>query len=610
MSSLLLKTRTALSLGLRNIARVADYRLRLRAGVHPVQRLGNGTPAIAPFFNAPLVRTELQAPEAWRHSARYFGWFDQALDGLPQWGRSPFTGTQVEGESAPWWTLPDFDPAVGDIKAIWEASRFDWVVADAQRAATGDSGALTRLDAWISDWSARNPAYFGHNWKCGQEASLRVIHLAVAALVLNEEAEPTAGLLHLVRNHLRRIAPTMAYAVGQDNNHGTSEAAALFIGGSWLARAGEAAGTKWERTGRRWLEERASRLVERDGSFSQYSTNYHRLMLDTYSVVELWRRRMGLERFSEGLHVRMSAATEWLRAITDPTNGDAPNIGSNDGANLLPFTDANYRDHRPSVQLAAALFQHKAAYADAEPVRSHLRWLGVRPPTERLPVPCSTLFDDGGYAVLHRGAATAVLRYPRFHFRPSHADALHLDLWHAGENLLRDGGTFGYNAGAEWLDYFGGAQGHNGVQFDDHEQMPRLGRFLWGGWLKTRARSPLREGADATTAGASYRDASGATHARALELHDSRIVVRDTVSGFARRAVFRWRLRPTDWRATATGADDGAHHLSIASSVAIVRCEIVRAWESRFYARKSEVPMLEVEIASPGEVVTEYRWAS
>ena len=40
----------------------------------------------------------------------------------------------------------------------------------------------------------------------------------------------------------------------------------------------------------------------------------------------------------------------------------------------------------------------------------------------------------------------AMLRYPRFRYRPGHADALHLDLWLGDRNILRDGGTYSYNA--------------------------------------------------------------------------------------------------------------------------------------------------------------------
>lgn len=48
----------------------------------------------------------------------------------------------------------------------------------------------------------------------------------------------------------------------------------------------------------------------------------------------------------------------------------------------------------------------------------------------------------------------AMLRYPRFRFRPSQADALHLDLWLEGRNLLRDAGTYSYNTESAWLSYF------------------------------------------------------------------------------------------------------------------------------------------------------------
>ena len=42
--------------------------------------------------------------------------------------------------------------------------------------------------------------------------------------------------------------------------------------------------------GRKMLEEMSSALISRDGSFSQSSTNYHRLMLDTFSLAEIWNK--------------------------------------------------------------------------------------------------------------------------------------------------------------------------------------------------------------------------------------------------------------------------------------------------------------------------------
>ena len=135
--------------------------------------------------------------------------------------------------------------------------------------------------------------------------------------------------------HLQRIAATARYAQAQDNNHWISEAAALFIGGSWLAASAGShvsAGLNWAKAGRHALERSVGRLVMRDGSFAQHSLTYHRLLLDTLALVELWRRWMDLEPFSESFSSRCCVATSWFAALVDPISGDGPNLGSNDGA--------------------------------------------------------------------------------------------------------------------------------------------------------------------------------------------------------------------------------------------------------------------------------------
>ena len=79
------------------------------------------------------------------------------------------------------------------------------------------------------------------------------MHLAVAALILDQVNTTSDALQNLLVLHLQRIAPTIGYAVAQDNNHGTSEAAALFIGGTWLQKYGHKE-KKWSELGRKWLE--------------------------------------------------------------------------------------------------------------------------------------------------------------------------------------------------------------------------------------------------------------------------------------------------------------------------------------------------------------------
>lgn len=611
--SLAIKARTALALGVPNLARALSYRLGVKTGLNPVRRL-RGTAPVGPFFAMPArpPRPEhaLVTSQAWQTSARLFShWPIAVTDAPPDWHANLLSGKQVEAPEREWWRIPDFDPAVGDIKQIWEASRFDWVLAFAQRARKGDVASHERLERWLADWCERNPPYRGPNWKCGQEASMRVMHLAMAAVVLGQVDAAPSGLLELVRLHLQRIEPTLPYAMAQDNNHGTSEAAALFIGGSWLSRRGVAGGERWAALGRKWLENRAARLITLDGTFSQYSVTYHRVMLDTYCMVEVWRRRLALAAFSGQMVVFMQAATRWLYGMTRAENGDAPNLGANDGARLLQLTDTDYRDFRPSVQLAAALFWGMRAYADEGVWNQPLRWLGVDVPEMVFESGGQELADDGGFAMLRRGDALAVLRYPLFRFRPSQADALHVDLWLSGRNLLRDGGSYSYNTEPRWLNYFGGTESHNTVQFDNRDQMPRISRFLFGDWLKTIEYERRREDERTLTGCAAYRDRQGAYHRRRIALTEDALKVQDRVEGFARKAVLRWRLEPGDWQVDGDCARNGAHVLRVQADVPLLRFELTTGWEARYYLEKTELPVLEIEVDRPGTLTSEYRWA-
>lgn len=608
MKSFSIKARTAFSLGVPNLYRALGYRVGVRLGINPVRRLAAVAPS-GPLFAAPTHTVQLPTTGLWQQQAAYFGAHKVELSSQPPlWHLNPLNGSAVKQPQRPWWHISDFDPQVGDIKVIWEASRFDWLLSFAQQAATGDKSALNQLNAWLQDWLLHNPPYCGPNWKCGQEASIRVMHLAMAAILLGQARQPLPALLQMVELHLKRIAPTLGYAMAQDNNHGTSEAAALYIGGSWLASQGMPAGKRWQRLGEKWLENRAARLIGQDGSFSQYSLNYHRVMLDTFSMVEVWRRHLALPALSSRWNKRALAAAHWLHTMVNDQNGDGPNLGANDGARLLPLTATDYRDFRPSVQLAMVLFGQAKAYEDEGSWNLPLHWLGLAVPHTPAEPRGSRQFDQGGFAVLRHGAVMAMLRYPRFRFRPSQADALHLDLWLGGHNLLRDAGTYSYNTESKWLNYFPGTESHNTVQFDERDQMPRLSRFLFGNWLKTHFLQPLIERDGETRFAAGYTDGAGASHRRSVCLGANRLTVEDTVSGFKQKAVLRWRLSPGNWMLEGHTLTNGRYAVNVQASVAIQRLQLVEGWESRYYLQKTTTPVLEVEVHQAGTINTEITW--
>lgn len=614
MRLIIIKIKTVIALGISNIGLVLIYRLGLKSSLHPACRLKSDVPR-GPFFShSKLPISHLKPINSWKESGTLFGILDITVEGHPpDWLQNPLTKISCDFPLEHWWLISDFDSGFGDIKVVWELSRMDWAIAFAQRARNGDRESLTKLNSWISDWSSKNPPFRGPNWKCGQEASIRIINLACCLKILGQQKIVLPGMKSLIETHLKRISSTISYGIAQNNNHGTSEAAALYIGGSILVASGCSSGLKWQMLGLYWLENRINNLIEIDGSFSQHSLNYHRMALDTLCFVELWRRDFGLDSFSRNAYERLSLATNWLYQMVSKDSGDGPNIGANDGARLLPLTDSGYRDYRPSVQLAMALFEGRRAYLESGDWDNHLAWLGISPSNTEPPPYVNCDFDAGGYKIVRCGEVSAVLRVPVFRYRPSQADALHLDLWNKGENMLRDAGSYSYNSVPDLSWYFNGTVGHNTVQFDDRDQMPKLSRFLFGDWLKPNTITSILSDRSEYICAAGYIDAKNAKHIRKICLSKERLIVEDLISGFEKKAVMRWRLLDSEWTLDSRNGrvvvSNGGHLLTVVSDIPIISAKLTEGWSSLFYMQKQRAPVLEIEVNTSGSLITEFQWS-
>jgi len=609
-------------LGAGNVARVAIHRCFKHAGIYRVlsprsARLpafaldvaGHRAAAVTFHFDRSVL---LEADELLEGTASYFSAHRFQVGNPPDWFLNPFQNTRDQRSDRHWSEVDDFNAEGGDIKAMWEMSRFSWalVLARAWRI-SGDTRYLSTLQLWIGDWWKHNPPNTGPNWVCGQESAIRLINTLLALRLAGCEESGGVALADFIEAHCRRIALTALYAVAQDNNHATSEAAGLFIGGTALARCSVEAkrrGQRWAQKGRRLLERSVSRLILTDGSFSQGSLTYHRLALDTLSLVETWRRSLGERPFTATFYARAEAATEWLRAFIDPQRGDGPNLEANDGTQPYRLHGGEYRDFRPCLQLASQVFDCERNL-DPGPWDEPGGWLGITPrQTKRRGQDelTSKVYPDGGYVILRdNSGAVVLLRVPTARFRPSHADALHLDLWWKGENLLRDGGSYSYGDKESLGSSLASVVGHNVPQFDGHDQMPKLGRFLYGSWIRVKGNSAIATGADGEQGWSGmYTDARGAVHKRSVSLKGSVLRVIDELRGFKDRAILRWRLSNGEWFLHKTGCSSAKARIEIESTVPVARVSMQGGWESRHYFEKSSIPVLEKEIHKSPAVLT------
>lgn len=533
-------------LGYWNILYMLWYRLSLKFGLRK-QKFSLGIPINGTFFFPAKTDFAIHYPEQWKQRLQqkaesiisghliWFHYHSFKVDNPPNWFKNPFNGSILKNPNKHWTELSDFDLNTGDIKIIWEPSRFDWLT-DLARAYSvfKDDRYLDTINMWIKDWSAKNPKNQGPNWKCGQEASIRIMKLITSAYVLGQYTNASKSLCQLIYDHLERISGNINYAIAQDNNHGTSEAAGLYIGATWLLKQNNFENNNkilisWKKKGRKILENRILKLIAPQGTFSQRSVNYHRVVMDTMSWVNFNIELLNEPKFKLEINHRLQKLGEWQFKFIASPKGEVPNIGSNDGAMLETLHNCDYRDFRPSTQLFFGTLCKQRLFQEG----CHDEAIFWRYPKEYFHFPLkkfkNTMAEilDEQFLIISLNHTKLFMKIPKSNFRPTASDAFHIDLWHNDKNLLCDSGSYSYNADKE-TDWFKSVEAHNTIQFGCNQQMPKISRFLFSNWLNAHEVKPLKIDKNISWAG-KYKDYNGNEHYRSVcwEIDTNRIVVED-----------------------------------------------------------------------------------
>ncbi len=486
----------------------------------------------------------------------------------PRWFQNPLTGQAVSPRQS--WTEMRFaSPSYGDLKFILEPSRFLFVYPLVRAyTLTADERFPEAFWQSVEDWSLHNPPMQGPLWICGQECSLRILAWSFALHAFLHSPSTTGKrvglLISMIAAHAWRTSQTLGYARSQRSNHLITEAAGLWTAGVLYPEL--AASQDWQLQGARLLREAVLDHITPQGVSRQHSFNYQRMVLH----VLLWCLRLS-EICQSPLHPdirsRAQAACHFLHPWVDPQTGFAPNYGSDDGSLILPLSSSAYRDFRPLLQLCAALLDRPALPPgpwDEAPL-----WFGLHladskplPATipATIPAPAETgyfrLGDDSSWgrsssAVSSSAVSSsamsswAMIRAARYTRRPFQADQLHVDLWWRGINLARDPGTYLYNGPPPWDNGLAATAVHNTVTVDHHDQMRRVGRFLWLDWAPASGKlSAARENAlphSFTGEHHGYRRL-GVTHRRSVHwlAHHGWVIVDDLAGSGQHHLCLHW----------------------------------------------------------------------
>ncbi len=427
-------------------------------------------------------------------------YFFQTPSPVPiDWHYNPFGDFHAPSDEV-WCDIPDFSPTSGDARTMWEPSRAAWAIDLARAGAIGlpcDANATfwRMLDSWMHDC----PPFLGFQWKCGQEAATRLIAASLAfwSLSQSQRAAPERWLpfARLAWATGYRIAGHISYAISQGNNHALSEACGLLLVSHLFPEFREA--ERWGKLGRRVMETQLRRQFHSDGSYVQWSFNYQRVALQV-STLALRLAELGGRPFDRELYQRLGTSAPFLHQMMESRTGQLPNYGNNDGAWVLPLSECDVSDFRPAIQSAYFLAERKRLLPPG-PWDEDLMWLfgptaldhAVKGASSQVASPQqSVTLPVGGYHTLRRGQSWAMLRCHTYQSRPGQYDAMHLDLWWKGLNLLQDTGTFQYYVpGREDIaEYFGASRAHNTVQLDGADPCEWASRFLHVPWSRARVR--------------------------------------------------------------------------------------------------------------------------
>lgn len=251
--------------------------------------------------------------------------------------------------------------------------------------------------------------------------------------------------------------------------------------------------------------------------------------------------------------------------------------------------------------------------------------------------PRSSAFPHGGYYTLRGAESWAMGRCHTYRDRPGQMDALHVDLWWRGQNVLCDTGSYQYFTprDARLAAHFLSRAAHNTVQIDGVDPATRVSPFLWFPWPRGRLLRHVPKSSD----GLRLLACESLDYARRpwRVLHrrtviglpdDLWIIVDDLLGSGTHTSVLRWHAMdaPTTFDAAAgtllLDTPAGPFGLSVVARPAMragetaalpgsvrVECargvntpERVQGWQSPYYGELRPSPTLEATVRAAGPV--------
>ena len=254
-----------------------------------------------------------EADEILSNKLRYFFAQSYYMGEEPDWFLNPQTGQRISPDKH-WTEIEHFSANGGDIKFIWEPSRFAWAYTLVRAySVTGQEIYAEKFWSLFESWLNSNQPNMGPNFACGQECAVRLMAMCFTlyglAAAKASSVERKIKLILAIAFHAERIEKNIGFAISTRTNHAMSEAAGLYTAGLLFPEFKDS--TRWVAIGKKVLIQVGIDQIYADGSHIQHSMNYLRFVLQDY----LWAIRLGQlnkDNFPEEITSRVLKAVEFI----------------------------------------------------------------------------------------------------------------------------------------------------------------------------------------------------------------------------------------------------------------------------------------------------------
>lgn len=399
------------------------------------------------------------------------------------WLTNPFTNYKYDINEH-WTEIKDIDPKAGDIKYVWEKSRFSFLFMliryDYHFEVDNSKLIFNEINSWID----ANPINMGPNYKCSQETSLRLLNWTFALYYYKNSQNLDELFFNKILNsiywQLKHVYSNINFSRKTvRNNHAITETLMLYLGAVLFPFFKES--EMWKAKGKKWFEEEINYQIYDDGTHLQFSMNYHRVVIQLLTWALILSKKNNMS-FDSKVLKKAKLSFNFLTNNLNSSNGFLPNYGANDGALFFKLNNCEYRDYRPQINALSYAIDDTIIYDNGNSVED-IFWYGAKEYSKkRIELQKEREFKDGGYYTIRDENSFTFIRCGKYKDRPSHADNLHIDIWDDDKNILRDAGSYQYNTTEELIRFFNGTKSHNSVILGENDQMLKGSRFIWYYW--------------------------------------------------------------------------------------------------------------------------------